>query len=84
MGKTVLFMDDAIKATVDIMAAKPDTFKIRPSYNLDGISFTPKEIANSTQTYLTDFKTTYKPDLDSKLQIHDLSINYTEAIEQWC
>ncbi|AUC82803.1 NAD-dependent epimerase/dehydratase family protein [Lacinutrix sp. Bg11-31] len=80
----MLFMDDAIKATVDIMAAKPETIKIRSAYNLSGISFTPKEIAASIQKVIPDFKMTYKPDF--RQQIADSwpqSIDDTEAREQW-
>lgn len=80
----MLFMDDAIKATVDIMAAKPETIKIRSAYNLSGISFTPKEIAASIQKVIPEFKMTYKPDF--RQQIADSwpqSIDDTEAREQW-
>ena len=58
----MMFMDDAIKATVDIMQADADAVKIRSSYNLAAISFTPKEIAASIQKQIPDFKITYKPD----------------------
>ncbi len=63
----MLFMDDAIKATVDIMAADNDDIKIRSSYNLAGITFTPKEIAASIQKYIPDFKITYKPDFRQEI-----------------
>jgi nucleoside-diphosphate-sugar epimerase len=58
----MLFMDDAIKATVDIMQAKPENIKIRSSYNLAGISFTPQEIAESIKKQLPEFSISYKPD----------------------
>lgn len=80
----MLFMDDAIKATVDIMAAKADTIKIRSSYNLSGISFTPKEIAASIQKHIPDFKMTYKPDFRQNIaDSWPQSISDTEAREQW-
>ena len=41
----MMFMDDAIKATVDIMKAKSSAIKIRSSYNLSAISFTPKDVS---------------------------------------
>lgn len=63
----MLFMDDAIKATVDIMTADNDDIKIRSSYNLAGITFTPKEIAASIQKYIPDFKITYKPDFRQEI-----------------
>ncbi|WP_034060206.1 NAD-dependent epimerase/dehydratase family protein [Lacinutrix jangbogonensis] len=80
----MLFMDDAIKATVDIMTANPEAIAIRSSYNLSGISFTPKEIAASIQKHIPDFKITYKPDF--RQQIADSwpkSINDSEACEHW-
>ena len=41
----MMFMDDAIRATIEIMQAPAESIKIRSSYNLSGVSFTPKEIA---------------------------------------
>lgn len=80
----MLFMDDAIKATVDIMAAKPETIKIRSSYNLSGISFTPKEIAASIQKVIPEFKMTYKPDFRQDIaDSWPQSIDDTEARDQW-
>lgn len=58
----MMFMDDAIKATVNIMQANEDDVKIRSSYNLSGISFTPKELAKSIKQQIPDFTITYKPD----------------------
>jgi len=40
-----MYMEDAIRATIEIMQAPKEQIKIRSSYNLAGISFTPKEIA---------------------------------------
>ncbi|WP_452225619.1 NAD-dependent epimerase/dehydratase family protein [Lacinutrix chionoecetis] len=80
----MLYMDDAIKATIDIMSADTDAIKIRSSYNLAGISFTPEDIAASIRKYLPDFKITYSPDF--RQQIADSwpkSIDDTEAREQW-
>ncbi|WP_445955436.1 NAD-dependent epimerase/dehydratase family protein [Yeosuana sp.] len=58
----MMFMDDAIKATVDIMQAEEKDIKIRSSYNLAAISFTPKEIAESIKKHIPGFNMTYKPD----------------------
>lgn len=58
----MMFMDDAIKATVDLMEASSDNLSIRSSYNLSAISFTPKEIFESIKHHIPDFKITYKPD----------------------
>lgn len=58
----MMFMDDAIKATVDIMQAPKDAIKIRSAYNLAAISFTPKTIASTIKQHIPDFNITYKPD----------------------
>ncbi|CAM1359769.1 conserved protein of unknown function [Tenacibaculum soleae] len=58
----MMYMDDAINATIQIMQSDADKIKTRTSYNLAAISFTPKEIATEIKKYVTDFKINYKPD----------------------
>jgi threonine 3-dehydrogenase len=58
----MIYMDDAIRATLELMEAPAEKITIRESYNLTGMDFTPKEIAASIQQYVPDFKITYKPD----------------------
>ena len=58
----MMFMEDAIDATIKLMQASADDVKIRSSYNLAAISFTPKEISEAIQKYIPDFKITYEPD----------------------
>ncbi|RSK41362.1 NAD-dependent epimerase/dehydratase family protein [Mangrovimonas spongiae] len=58
----MMFMDDAIKATVDIMHANNSAIKIRSSYNLAAVSFTPKEMFKAIQKHIPDFTITYKTD----------------------
>ena len=58
----MMYMDDAINATIQIMQADADKIKTRTSYNLSAISFTPKEIAEEIKKYIPDFTITYKPD----------------------
>lgn len=80
----MLFMDDAIKATVDIMTADDDAIKIRSSYNLAGITFTPKEIAASIQKYIPEFKITYKPDFRQDIaNSWPQSIDDNQARQDW-
>lgn len=80
----MLFMDDAIKATVDIMQAKSEDIKIRSSYNLAGISFTPKQIAESIKKHLPSFKISYKPDFRQAIaNSWPGSINDSEARTDW-
>ena len=80
----MMFMDDAIKATVKLMQASSDTVKIRSSYNLAAISFTPKDIFEAIQKHIPDFKITYKP--DSRQDIADSwpqSIDDSAARADW-
>ena len=80
----MMFMDDAIKATLDIMAADGNALSIRSSYNLGGISFTPKEIAASIQNYLPEFRISYTP--DHRQEIADTwpnSIDDSRARSDW-
>jgi len=80
----MLFMEDAINATINIMHADADAIKIRSSYNLAGITFTPKEIAASIQKHLPNFKISYAPDF--RQQIADSwpqSIDDSEARAHW-
>ncbi len=58
----MMYMEDAINATVQLMQAKKETIKIRTSYNLSAISFTPNEIADEIKKQISEFTITYKPD----------------------
>ncbi len=58
----MMYMDDAVKATIMLMEAPADKIKVRSSYNLGGISFTPKEIENEIKKYIPELKVSYKPD----------------------
>ena len=63
----MMYMDDAIRATIEIMQAPSDTIKIRSSYNLSGVSFTPAEIANEIKKRIPQFTISYKPDFRQKI-----------------
>ena len=58
----MMFMDDAIRATIQLMDAPADRLRIRSAYNLGGISFTPEEIASSIKKHLPAFEIAYEPD----------------------
>ena len=58
----MMFMDDAIRATIQLMDAPASRLRIRSAYNLGGISFTPEEIASSIKNHLPAFEITYEPD----------------------
>ena len=65
----MMYMPDAIKATIDLMHAEAEKVKIRSAYNLSGMSFSPKEIALEICTHFPTFKISYNP--DSRQQIAD-------------
>ncbi len=80
----MMYMPDAIKATIRIMQADSDKIKIRSSYNLSGFSFSPKDIAQEIKKYIPDFTISFKP--DSRQQIADSwpkSIDSIEANKDW-
>ena len=58
----MLFMDDAIRATIELMEAPSEQIKIRSAYNLAGVSFTPKELSEAIKKQLPNFNITYNPD----------------------
>lgn len=80
----MMYMSDAIKATIEIMQAPKENIKIRSSYNLAGMSFSPKEIFNELKTHFPDFKITYKIDYRQKIaESWPQSINDNSAKSDW-
>jgi nucleoside-diphosphate-sugar epimerase len=63
----MMYMDDAIRATIEIMQAPAENIHVRSSYNLGGVSFTPKEIAQEIKKHIPSFTITYKPDFRQKI-----------------
>jgi len=61
-GLPMMYMSDAIRATIELMEAPAAQVKIRSSYNLSGVSFTPKQIAEEVKKHIPDFEITYNPD----------------------
>jgi len=58
----MMYMPDAIRATLELMNAPADQISVRTSYNVAGMSFSPKEIAAEIKTHIPDFSIAYKPD----------------------
>ena len=58
----MMFMDDAIRATIELMEAPIENVKIKSSYNLAGISFTPAVLAKAIQKVIPNFEIEYNPD----------------------
>jgi nucleoside-diphosphate-sugar epimerase len=58
----MMYMPDAIRATIELMEAPAEKISIRTSYNLSSMSFSPKEIAEEIKKHIPDFTIDYKPD----------------------
>ena len=80
----MMHMEDAIRATIEIMHASAESIKIRGSYNLAGISFTPAQIAAEIQKHIPDFTISYKPDFRQAIaNSWPQSILEDEAKKDW-
>lgn len=80
----MMYMPDAIKATIELMEADAHKISVRTSYNLAAISFSPKEIAAEIKKHIPDFTIDYKPDY--RQQIADSwpqSIDDSVARKDW-
>lgn len=58
----MMYMPDAIRATIELMEAPTEKISIRTSYNIAGISFSPAEIAEEIKRHIPEFSMMYKPD----------------------
>lgn len=63
----MMYMPDAIRATIELMESEAKKISIRTSYNLSAISFSPKEIAAAIQKHIPAFTIQYKPDYRQEL-----------------
>ena len=80
----MMYMDDAIAATIQIMQAPVEEIKIRSSYNLAAMSFTPTEIAAEIKKHIPEFTITYEPDFRQKIaDSWPASIDDAEARKDW-
>lgn len=80
----MMYMPDAIKATIELMEADTHKISVRTSYNLAAISFSPEEIAAEIKKHIPDFTIDYKPDY--RQQIADSwpqSIDDSVARKDW-
>lgn len=80
----MLYMPDAIKATLDLMDAPAELIKVRSSYNLAGFSFTPRELAQEIKKHIPEFSITYKPDFRQAIaDSWPASIDDSRAKQDW-
>ncbi|AWA29396.1 NAD-dependent epimerase [Flavobacterium magnum] len=80
----MMYMDDAINATVSIMKAPAEQIKIHSSYNLAAMSFAPEEVADEIRKHVPGFEITYAPDFRQKIaDSWPASIDDSRAREDW-
>jgi nucleoside-diphosphate-sugar epimerase len=80
----MMYMNDAVAATIQLMQAKPADVKLRTGYNLAAIDFTPAEMALEIKKHLPDFKILYKPDFRQEIAASwPSSIDDSEARKDW-
>lgn len=58
----MMYMEDAVKATLDLMEAPAEQVKVRKSYNISSMSFCPAQIASTIKKHIPEFTISYKPD----------------------
>jgi len=63
----MMYMPDAIKATISLMEADPESVRLHTSYNINGMSFCPSEIAEEIKKSFPDFQITYQPDFRQQI-----------------
>lgn len=80
----MMYMPDALKATINLMEAPAEQVKIRSSYNIAGMSFNPLEIAASIQKHIPNFTIDFAPDFRQAIaDSWPKSIDDTEARNHW-
>ena len=80
----MIYMEDVIRATIELMDAPKEAITIRTSYNLAGMSFDPAQLTKAIQKIYPDFKVTYKPDFRQKIaDSWPMSIDDSDAKKDW-
>ena len=80
----MMYMPDAIRATIELMEAPAEQVKIRSSYNLAGVSFSPKHIAEEIKNHIPNFEISYKPDFRQAIaDSWPSSIDESHAQKDW-
>lgn len=80
----MMYMPDAVKATLELMEAPEKNIKLRTSYNISGFSFTPDVLADAIRKHIPEFKISYDPDYrDGIAKSWPSSIDDSMAREHW-
>lgn len=80
----MMYMDDAIRGTIELMEAPAEKMRTRMAYNLSAMSFSPREIADAIRVHIPEFSISYAPDF--RQAIADgwpKSIDDSTAREHW-
>ncbi|MCX2743406.1 NAD-dependent epimerase/dehydratase family protein [Mangrovivirga sp. M17] len=75
----MMYMPDAVRATIELMKVEPSRVKVRSSYNLSAISFTPEKIFESIKKFKPDFEIEYKPDFRQ-----EIAESWPDSIDDSC
>jgi nucleoside-diphosphate-sugar epimerase len=80
----MMYMPDAIRATIELMEAPMEKIRVRTSYNLSAMSFSPEEIAGEVRKHVPSFTIEYAPDYRQSIaNSWPQSIDDSVAREQW-
>src|SRR5699024_4278120 len=80
----MMYMEDAIEATIRLMQADAGDIQVRTSYNLSGISFSPAQIAGAIKKHIPEFEISYEPDYRQEIaESWPNSIDDSPARQQW-
>jgi len=80
----MMFMDDAIRASIELMESDGDKLTIRSSYNLSAMSFAPEDVAKSIQATIPSFTISYDPDFRQAIaDSWPSSIDDSQARKDW-
>ncbi len=80
----MMYMDDAIRATIQLMEADSSKIKVRTSYNITAVSFDPEEIYNEIKKHIPSFEMDYVPDFRQKIaDSWPKSIDDSSARSDW-
>lgn len=80
----MIYMPDAIRATLELMRAPAEALSVRTSYNLAGMSFTPKEVAEEIRRYYPELEVAYEPDFRQQIaESWSESIDDSQARDDW-
>ena len=80
----MMYMDDAVKATIDFMEAPAEKIRVRTSYNISAMSFCPAQLASTIKNYIPEFSIQYQPDFRQSIaDSWPKSIDDSAARKDW-